>query len=186
MLTNRKLNGIGMIEVLVTILIVGIGMLAVARMQIISMQANHEAFQRSLAVQLSNDIIDKMRSVSAFNVAGYNGVVLGGNTISAEPSPNCTDTISSCTTDEKILHDLWEWEQLLDGSNELLGGANNGGLINANGCININNNHIEVIIAWDGFSNAVKSTSVSAAANCGSLGATALEKRRQITIQTVI
>jgi type IV pilus assembly protein PilV len=186
MLTNRKLNGIGMIEVLVTILIVGIGMLAVARMQIISMQANHEAFQRSLAVQLANDIIDKIRAVSSFNTAGYDAAVLGGNTITAEPTPDCTGTVTSCTTNDKIAHDLWEWEQLLDGSNELSGGANSGGLSNARGCINVNNNHIQVIITWDGFSNAVQSTALSAAANCGNLGATALEKRRQITIQTVI
>ena len=186
MLTNRKLNGIGMIEVLVTILIVGIGMLAVARMQIISMQANHEAFQRSLAVQLGNDIIDKIRAVSSFNIAGYDAQVLGGNTITAEPTPNCTGVVTSCTMNQKIVHDLWEWEQLLDGSNELSAGVNSGGLINANGCINVSNNHIEVIIAWDGFSNAVKSTAVTAASNCGSLGATALQKRRQITIQTVI
>jgi type IV pilus assembly protein PilV len=190
----KKQNGFGLIEVLVAVVIVGIGMLAVVRMQVISMQANHEAFQRSLAVHLANDIIDKMRAVSPFNVAGYDNVELGGNSITNEPTPKCGDangdgTLSStenCATAEKILHDLWEWEQLLDGANELTGSTKSGGLMNANGCVSINNNHIEVIIAWDGFSNATKAIEPVAGNNCGSLDASDLERRRQIKVYTVI
>jgi len=182
-----KQRGAGLIEVLVTTLIVGIGMLAIVHMQIISMQSNHEAFQRSLAVQLANGIVERIRSVSVFEIGPYNNVVVGGGSIGAEPSPNCTSTIETCSIAEKISYDLWEWEQELDGANELSSNnTNSGGLNNANGCIQVNNNHIEVIIAWDGVSSAVKSTHVTAANNCGNLNATNLERRRQIKIQTVI
>lgn len=59
--------GFGLIEVLVTVLILGIGILGVASTQIVSLKVNSQSQSRSQAVLLAEDILDRIR-------ASYNDV----------------------------------------------------------------------------------------------------------------
>jgi hypothetical protein len=47
----------------------------------------------------------------------------------------CNDLALPCSAAEMATHNLWDWEQLLDGNLELSGGTGVGGLVNATGCI---------------------------------------------------
>ncbi len=58
----RHSRGVTLIEVLVTILIIGIGLLGLAGMQTVSMQYNHSSYLRTTANNLAYDIADRMRS----------------------------------------------------------------------------------------------------------------------------
>lgn len=55
-------NGFSLIEVLVATVIMAIGILGIAGLQALSLQQNRSSMLRSQALQLGNDIIDRMRA----------------------------------------------------------------------------------------------------------------------------
>lgn len=57
----RNQQGAGLIEVLVTVLILGTSLLALAALQSKSLQYNHSAYLRSQANILAYDILDRIR-----------------------------------------------------------------------------------------------------------------------------
>ena len=63
-------NGFSLIEVLVTLLILAIGLLSIAAMQLKGLQYNHDAYMRSQVNVLAYDIADRMR-LNRANVANY-------------------------------------------------------------------------------------------------------------------
>ncbi|MCS5563413.1 type IV pilus modification protein PilV [Marinobacter sp.] len=54
--------GIGLIEILVAVLVLGIGILGVASTQVVSMQMNSQSQNRSQAVMLAEDLLDRIRA----------------------------------------------------------------------------------------------------------------------------
>jgi type IV pilus assembly protein PilV len=58
----KQQSGIGLIEVLVAVLVLGIGLLGVASTQVISMQMSSQSQSRSQAVLLAEDILDRIRA----------------------------------------------------------------------------------------------------------------------------
>ncbi|MCK7598782.1 type IV pilus modification protein PilV [Microbulbifer sp. CAU 1566] len=64
-------RGAGLIEVLVTVLILGTSLLALAALQSKSLQYNHSAYLRSQANILAYDILDRVR-INRKNVGSYN------------------------------------------------------------------------------------------------------------------
>lgn len=130
----RRMTGFTLIEVLVTLLIFSMGLLAVAGLQTISKKANYDALQRSTASLLANDIIERMRA-NAMQLNEYTkaeGVFIGGNTQAAAPV-DCT--IADCNPTQLAWYDLKEWERALDGASELVNGTFTGGLVSPSACI---------------------------------------------------
>src|SRR5262245_64878000 len=83
MMQSRRAKGFSMIELLVAVLVVGIGVLGATGLQMVSLQQNRGAAQRSVAVQLAYDIMDRIRANPNGN---YGGLALGA----APPAaPNC-------------------------------------------------------------------------------------------------
>jgi len=66
----NKQQGAGLIEVLVTVLILGTSLLALAALQSKSLQYNHSAYLRSQANILAYDILDRVR-INRANMSGY-------------------------------------------------------------------------------------------------------------------
>lgn len=64
-------KGVGLIEVMVTVLLLSTALLSLAVMQKRSLQYNHEAYLRSQANILAYDIIDRARA-NLDNIASYN------------------------------------------------------------------------------------------------------------------
>jgi type IV pilus assembly protein PilV len=103
-----------MVEALVTLLVLSIGLLGVAALQLNSLRANHSASLRSQATFLAYEIVDKMRANrSAALVANAYVTELGA------AAPSCT-TVARC--------DLADWRARLaslpagDGAIERLAG----------------------------------------------------------------
>ncbi len=65
-----RARGFTLIESLVALLVLSIGLLGIAAMQLASLQANNGAFQRTQATFLAQDIADRMR---ANRTAAING-----------------------------------------------------------------------------------------------------------------
>ncbi len=59
---RRHQLGVGLVEVLVAVLVLAIGLLGAAGLQLISLRGGHSAYQRSQATWLANDLIDRLRA----------------------------------------------------------------------------------------------------------------------------
>lgn len=104
---SKKLeSGVGLIEILIAVVIMSLGFLAAARMQVEGMRFSQSAYYQSQAHFLANDIIDRMRS----NIPGVLADEYSGKTTSVSAvKDNCT----ICTPDEVAAIDLFEWSASL-------------------------------------------------------------------------
>lgn len=187
---NRHLSQLGfsLLELLVTVVVFSVGLLAVAGLQTVSKQANFEAIQRTAASQIANGLLEDIRmngdAVDIYLAAGE----LGNGSLGGEPAPNCR-TGTECNAAQKAAHDLWFWEQVIDGNLETNAGIGTGGLVLPALCITGpaggGAGIYQVSIAWRG-----TVTITSAVANpCGTAGGNygaANEFRRIIQIPTYI
>ncbi|MGB0468086.1 MAG: type IV pilus modification protein PilV [Pontibacterium sp.] len=110
-------RGYTLIEVLVALVIISVGLLGMAGLQITSLKQNQSAYMRSQANILAYDIIDRMRAnVSAVEAGSY-FITSGTNTDECETTAGCTDAAMAA-------HDVFRWQAQL--AAELTGG---GGLV---------------------------------------------------------
>ncbi|UAA40726.1 type IV pilus modification protein PilV [Paraneptunicella aestuarii] len=72
---RNKQSGIGMIEVLVTLVILSIGLLGVASLQFIGTFANADALSRSQAVMVAQQMSERLRANAVLSAAS-NGMVV--------------------------------------------------------------------------------------------------------------
>ena len=185
---TRKQTGFSLLEMLVALVIFSIGMLAVAGLQTVSKQANYEGLQRTTASQIAYGLLEDIRTNGdALNVYRTAGEI-GSGRRGAEPAPSCRDG-AECTAAQKAVHDLWFWEQALDGTMETSGGAGTGGLVMPTLCIDgpaVGGAGIyRVTIVWRGtasINNANVNPCGSASGNYGGN----LEFRRIIEIPTYV
>ena len=77
---NKNQRGVGLIEILVSILVLGVGALGVATMQLTGLKYNTGSQARSQAIFLANDMMDRMRSnrevadnSPIYNTQGFEG-----------------------------------------------------------------------------------------------------------------
>ena len=59
---THSARGFSMIELLVAVLVMGIGVLGITGLQMVSLQNNRGALVRAEAVQLAYDILDRIRA----------------------------------------------------------------------------------------------------------------------------
>ncbi|MFN3236996.1 MAG: type IV pilus modification protein PilV [Pseudomonadales bacterium] len=102
----KRNDGFTLIEVLVAILIVAVGILGVAGMQVVSLQQNRNALLRDTSLQLGNDILDRMR---ANRLEVYSPVALDDP---PDFTVDCND--NDCDRDEMREFDLAQWKCRLD------------------------------------------------------------------------
>lgn len=91
--------GFTLIEVLVAVLILAIGLLGLAELQVVGLRNNYNAYLRSQAILLAYDIAERMRA----NPVGLSsGAYLGTAT-----SDDCE--ASTCTPQQMAGYDLRQW-----------------------------------------------------------------------------
>jgi len=66
-----------LVEALVALVVLSIGLLGIAGLQITSLKANHGSATRTQAVYLAYDIIDRMRANPAKAIAGAYNIAVG-------------------------------------------------------------------------------------------------------------
>jgi type IV pilus assembly protein PilV len=132
---KNKYQGMTLIEVLVTVVILAVGVLAVVGLQVSSKQANYEAIQRTTASHLAFDIAERMRANSGSLNSYLLGSDIGGGSLSV-PGNTCS-AAPGCSGTAMAAFDLYQFETLLDGATETRnGGADNaGGLVSPQACI---------------------------------------------------
>jgi len=188
MTLRRTQRGFSLIELLVALIVFSVGLLAVAGLQTVSKQANFEALQRTSASQIAHGLLEDMRvngdSIGVYLAAGE----MGGGARGAEPAPNCSGN-STCNTAQKAAHDLWFWEQLLDGNLEMSGNAGAGGLVLPTLCVGGppggGAGIFTITIAWRGAAS-MTNNNVSACGTAGGNYGGTNEFRRIMQIPTYI
>lgn len=187
-------KGFTLIEVLIAFIILSVGLLAIVNLQATSKQYTHQSMQRSLAVSYAESVIERVRA-NPLALLNYTGATIGGGTIADEPSPNCTNV--TCTSLELSDHDLWIFEQKMDGTAATI--DDNGtavsttGLINPTMCMNFTpraglnrTGFLTVRIQWIGL-QSISDAVTDAGTNCDADSAPGSDPfRRQIVINTYV
>ncbi|MDI1353085.1 MAG: type IV pilus modification protein PilV [bacterium] len=104
-------QGITLLEVLISVIILSVSMLGIAGILIISSKANNSSYAKQQAVQLVYNIFEKMRTNSSAAINGdYNISNIGSNglpTSVATPSVLCNSSV--CTPTQLANYDTWQW-----------------------------------------------------------------------------
>lgn len=142
----RRQAGFTLVEVLVTILIVAIGLLAGAALQLISKKTSFDAVQRTSAAGLTREILERMRA----NPTALDSYLVDAVTEMSEPATDCEQV--QCSPAQLAEYDRWVWREALLGNAETEGGTAAGGLSSPEGCITAGAacGQFDIAIAWRG------------------------------------
>lgn len=107
-MTSSSQKGIGLLEILIAVVIMSLGFLAAARMQVEGMRFSQSAYYQSQAYFLASDMIDRMRS----NIAGVDLGYYDAQATSADASdPGCA--LIRCNPLGIARQDLFDWSASL-------------------------------------------------------------------------
>lgn len=98
-------QGFTLIEVMVALVVLSIGLLGMAAMQISSLQANREAYIRTQAVIATYEIIDRIRA-NPEQLASY----ATGKGDLPGAAVNCEGASVTCSAAQMVGYDLGQWK----------------------------------------------------------------------------
>jgi len=105
---RSRQRGVGLIEILITVVLLSIGFLAAAQMQMQGMRFSQSAYFQSQAYFLTSDMIDRMRAnLDGVEDGAYDNLV----TSASIASPNCDVVL--CTPANLAQQDLFDWSSKL-------------------------------------------------------------------------
>jgi len=136
MANRHQQHGFTLVELLVTVIVFSVGLLAIAGLQSVSKRSNYEALQRTTASHIAFGLLEDMRNNGGGIVSYVAAGNLGGGTRGANPGVNCRAVGADCTAEERAVYDLWFWENYADGALESNGQGAVGGVLNPTICIN--------------------------------------------------
>jgi type IV pilus assembly protein PilV len=189
---NYKQKGFTLIEVLIAFVILSVGLLSIVSLQAMSKIFTHQALQRTMAVSLADSIVERIRTNPGALLTYTATATVGGGTKGAEPVPNCMVN-AVCSNIQLATHDLWEWEQNMDGATVTAGGANASGLITPQACLSFapragmtRTGFLTVRVQWTGLNSISDAVTVSGTnCNAGIAENTDLF-RRQVVVTTYV
>ncbi len=191
--TSGRETGFTLLEVMIAVLILSLGLLGIAALQLSSKKSTHQAWQRSQAVLLADGLLERVRMNPAGAASYHTGLgasALGGAT-RASPARNCAS--QTCTAAQMAAWDLWEWERRLDGvAVRDAANRNAGGLVDAHGCVVFtavsasmpNTGQLRVIVTWRGTSGSTDA--VRSGTACGPDAAGTVDARHQVMVNTFV
>lgn len=108
---NRQ-RGTSLLEALVALFIVAFGLLAMAGLQVRTLNETRNSAARNLAAQMASDLLDRMLlHGDAFGVTGAGNPYLTDWGTAAAPGASCLT--QTCTATELAQFDLWQWKGTL-------------------------------------------------------------------------
>ena len=108
-----KSAGFSVIEVLVALIVISIGLLGLANLQLAGLRQAHSAMLHTQATTLAHDVIDRMRgNYPGFSLGAYDTAFTA---VPPDPAavPVCNTVASDCTPAQIALADLVEWKCML-------------------------------------------------------------------------
>lgn len=148
----RRQVGATLIEVMIAVLVLAVGILGLMTLQINGKKATYQALQRGAATTLAADMLTRMRInpntsaepallINEYDTGALLASGVGGAQLAA-PGVDCA-VAGGCTAVELAAYDLFTWEQRLDDA------VTSSGLVNPTGCITVDDNFVQVVVAWE-------------------------------------
>ncbi len=186
-------RGFTLIEVMIAVVVLSIGLLGVAALQLTAKKSSHQASQRAQAVLLADSLLERVRinpSAAAAYHTGTGNSALGGGTLGTAARDCSTQT---CTAAQMATWDLWNWERRLDGT-AVRDAANRNvsGLVDPHGCVVFtaasasfpNTGQLRVIVTWRGTTDTTDA--VTGGTACGPGAAGSVDSRHQVIVNTYV
>ncbi len=134
-------SGTTLIEILIAIVILALGLLGLAGLQTRLQVSEIEAYQRSQAIVLLQDMAGRLAS-NRTNAVDY---ITGPSAPIAGPSVTCPSAVSTAQQ-----RDFRDWCLALQGASELLGPNSVGAMVGARGCIEQTGADYVITVTWQG------------------------------------
>lgn len=163
--TPRREAGFSLLEILVTILILTIGLLGLAGLQVQAQRAGQESYQRAQALIILNDIVDRINTNRAVATCyaitdapasgtKYLGSTAGGGHYNTG-SYACPSILTNPGAVARAGQDLKVIDGILQGAAESAAGASVGAMIGARACIGFDSTTqtYSVAVAWQGLAS---------------------------------
>jgi type IV pilus assembly protein PilV len=161
---RARQEGAALIEVLVSLLITSLGLLALAGLQTRMNAAVLESYQRAQALMLLEDMTQRMQANMNQAVIYVTGTANPAGTGDAAP-----EDCATLGTPTRAQIDVCEWSNALKGAAEVRDSVNVGGIIGARGCVEqvqlanaatgiCQPAVFRVTVAWQGFNSTVAPT----------------------------
>jgi type IV pilus assembly protein PilV len=134
---RRREAGVTMLEVMVSLLVTALGLLGLAGLQVQVQRAEFESYQRTQALILLHDMVDRINnnratlSCFALTTNGASGSPFLGVGAAGTPACGFSTAANNAMADATI----GEWDNLLKGSAESKGGTSVGAMVGARGCV---------------------------------------------------
>ncbi|WP_418121316.1 type IV pilus modification protein PilV [Variovorax sp. 375MFSha3.1] len=105
-------RGFSMIEALVALLVLSLGLLALAGFQVRVLVDSVGASNQNLAMQLAGDMADRIRANPAAAATTPSKYVTDWSAAAASgPKPSCEGARAACNAAELAAHDIWGWKR---------------------------------------------------------------------------
>jgi type IV pilus assembly protein PilV len=126
----RYQQGISLIESMIALLVISVGLLGIAALQVTSMSQNASALNHSRAVWIAYNMSDRVRANNnAFN--SYDGI----KTEAGNPGQDCLG--SGCTAAQMVAADAADFEDMIDR------------LPSGQGTVTVIGNILNIQVMWD-------------------------------------
>ncbi|PID46701.1 MAG: type IV pilus modification protein PilV [Proteobacteria bacterium] len=103
-----KQRGFSLVEVLVAVLVVTIGLLGVAGMQLIGLKGNQQSFSKNQAAHHMQSILERMRGNPAGVSAGKYVFNSASYSCANAPAENCGQSSVTCDSEQMAAYDLFK------------------------------------------------------------------------------
>jgi type IV pilus assembly protein PilV len=108
------IGGFTLIEVLVSMVILSIGLLGIAKLMLFSSRSNDSAYLRSQATELAYEILDNMRANRQEAISLTYDTTAGAVATTAAPPAVICNGAAQCTTTQQALFDVYQWKLRLN------------------------------------------------------------------------
>ncbi len=116
---THKQNGFSLIEALVAFLILSVGMLGIASLQLLSLRAGHTAVLRTVAVIKAEEMFERIRNnpIVLDPATAGNGYEVGvGDLGTSHGCNDSTNTVVLCSYTKMAQDDIYNWKKSLRNS----------------------------------------------------------------------
>jgi type IV pilus assembly protein PilV len=142
-----RTRGFTLVEVLVSLVILSIGLLGIAKLMIFSSHSNDSAYLRSQATDLAYQMLDNMRANTAQAVVPGGSYITPLNAAASDPGFTCVATAACANL---ALYDVFQWKLRLNANSGLLPA---GALPNGQGSVATalvaGQTTITIVVQWD-------------------------------------
>jgi type IV pilus assembly protein PilV len=169
-----RAQGFTLVEVLVSLVILSIGLLGIAKLMLFSSHSNDSAYLRSQATDLAYEMLDNMRANSAQAAIPLGPYTTALGAAATDPLFTCV-AVAPCAN--LALYDVYQWKLRLNATSGLVPA---GALPNGQGSVTTviagGQTEVTIIVNWD---DTVAQTTLN-------VGAPVAANTQSITLESVL